>query len=159
MQLPVSCQNMNWDFVSVKLLPFCLKLCCFFFSLFWLQGRRGFPQASIIQRCNYVTFLWWSRKNQGRDCCSPGNWKSEALTFFFFLLPFGHIQYCTLTHKFPQYSLCSNTLCIVCKAGSACHPLRKAFIFCYVVRTLLVHYLAVSLCLSCMNCCQPLLLV
>lgn len=112
MQLPVSCQNMNWDFVSVKLLPFCLKLCCFFFSLFWLQGRRGFPQASIIQRCNYVTFLWWSRKNQGRDCCSPGNWNSEALTFFFSFYPL--VTFSTVHSHTNFHSIaCAQTLYVL----------------------------------------------
>lgn len=59
-------------------------VCCLFLSLLRLQGRRGFPQASVIQRSNDATFLWWSGENQGWDDCSPGNWKSEYLTLFFF---------------------------------------------------------------------------
>lgn len=49
--------------------------CC----LLWLQGRWGFPQASVVQRSDYPTFLWWSRKNQGWDQCSPGNRKRWRL--------------------------------------------------------------------------------
>lgn len=80
MQILISWQNMKQD--SLKPLPLCFKLCCVFFSVFWLQGRRGFPKASVIQRSYNATFLWWGRKNQGWDYCSPGNRKSECLTFF-----------------------------------------------------------------------------
>lgn len=139
--------------VSVQHLPFYLKLCCFLFSLLWLQRRWGFPQASIIQRGYYATFLWWSRKDQGWDYCSPGNWKSECLIFL--SLGFSHIQYDTRTHMLT--ALLVHTLC---KAGSACHPLRIFFIFCLAVRALLAYfpYPAVFF-FSSMACCQPHLLL
>lgn len=94
---------------------------CLFSSILWLQGRRGFPQTSILQRSNYATFIWWSRTNQSRDYCSPGNRKSECLTFYFLF---------TLTHTDRLTSLCSNISFVVCNAGSTFDMILCLFLSC-----------------------------
>ena len=112
-QLWVSCLNTSFDCLPVK------HLCFFFSSVLRLQGGRGFPQASIVQRCNYATFLWWSRKNQGWDFCSPGNRKSERLILSLLHVVTFSMHTHTHTHTHSLCILCSNTSCVVCKAGSA----------------------------------------